>query len=309
MSLASIRLFCDVVREGNFSRGAARNGITQSAASQRIRSLEQELGVELIDRSTRPCGLTPSGQLYYEGCRDILERYERLEDIVLSKTSVLRGRVVVASIYSADVPHLNEVRERFTGEHPGASVQIHYLQPAAVHEWIESRRSDIGILSYAERWPDLARIPLRDETMVAVFRVGHRLSARRRVHPRDLVGERLIGFDAGLRISQEIRSYLRRHRGRPTVESTFDNIDSIKAAVAETDGVGILPQRTVRVEVARGVLTTAELRPTLIRPLALVYRRDRALPPIAASWAKYLRAHDTPGPVRPHPADGGREVR
>lgn len=309
MSLASIRLFCDVVREGNFSRGAARNGITQSAASQRIRSLEQELGVELIDRSTRPCGLTPSGQLYYEGCRDILERYERLEDVVLRKTSVLRGRVVVASIYSADVPHLNDVREGFTAEHPRVSVQIRYLQPAAVHEWVASRRSDIGILSYAERWPDLARIPLREETMVAVFRVGHRLSARRRVHPRDLAGERLIGFDAGLRISQEIRSYLRRHRGQPTVESTFDNIDSIKAAVAETDGVGILPQRTVRVEVARGVLTTAGLEPTLIRPLALVHRRDRPLPPLVAAWAKYLRAHDTPAPVRPYRADGGRGGR
>ena len=208
MSLDSIRLFCDVVREGNFSRGAARNGITQSAASQRIRSLEQELGVELIDRSTRPCGLTPSGQLYYEGCRDILERYERLEDVVLRKTSVLRGRVDVASIYSADVPHLNEVREGFTAEHPRASVQIHYLQPAAVHEW-----------------------------------------------------------------------------------------------------VGILPQRTVRVEVARGVLTTAELEPTLIRPLALVHRRDRPLPPLVAAWAKYLRAHDTPAPVRPYRAAGGRGGR
>lgn len=307
MSLASIRLFCDVVQEGNFSRGAERNGITQSAASQRIRSLEEELGVELIDRSTRPCGLTPSGQLYYEGCREILERYERLEDIVVRKVSYLRGRVVVASIYSADIPHLNEVREAFTAAHPQVSVHIHYLQPRAVHEWVESGRSGIGILSYADRWPDLARIPLRDETMVAVFRTGHRLSERRRVAPRDLVGERLIGFDAELRISREIRSYLRRHHTQPTVESSFDNIDSIKAAVAETDGVGILPQRTVRVEVARGVLVTAELEPTLIRPLSLVHRRDRALPPLVASWVKYLRARHTPASIRPRRAEAGEE--
>ncbi len=307
MSLASIRLFCDVVREGNFSRGAERNGITQSAASQRIRGLEDELGVELVDRSTRPCGLTPSGQLYYEGCRDILERYERLEDVVARKASCLRGRVVVASIYSADVPHLNEVRAAFTSEHPHVSVHIRYLQPRAVHEWVESGKSDIGILSYADRWPDLARIPLRDETMVAVFRTGHRLAERRRVEPRDLAGERLIGFDAELRISREIRSYLRRHHTQPTVESSFDNIDSIKAAVAETDGVGILPQRTVRVEVARGVLVTAELEPTLMRPLALVHRRDRALSPLAASWVKYLRARDAPAPVRTRQAETAEE--
>ena len=293
-----IRIFCDVAQEGNFSRGAERNGITQSAASQRIRSLEEELGVELIDRSTRPCGLTAWGKVYYEGCREILERYERLEREVAGTAAPLRGRVRIASIYSADVPHLNEIRAGFQEEHPQVGIQIHYLQPQAVHDWVQNDRCDLGILSYADRWPDLAAIPLRDEKMVAVFRVGHRLSARAKIGPLDFSEERLIGFDANLRISREIRSYLRRHGVQPTVETSFDNIDSIKAAVAETDGVGILPQRTVRVEVARGVLDTADLRPTLVRPLALVHRRDRALSPLVDILAQYLREHDTPTSVR-----------
>ena len=76
MSLATIKLFCDVAQHGNFSKGAELHGITQSAASQRIRGLEDDLGVELIDRSTRPCGLTHVGKVYYEGCREILDRYD-----------------------------------------------------------------------------------------------------------------------------------------------------------------------------------------------------------------------------------------
>lgn len=294
MSLATIKLFCDVAQHGNFSKGADLHGITQSAASQRIRGLEDDLGVELIDRSTRPCGLTHVGKVYYEGCREILDRYDRLQREVVGSVGPFRGTVNVASIYSADVAHLNEIREGFQELNPEVKIQIQYLQPQGVQESVRQGKSDFGILSYPDRWPDLAHIPLRDERMVAVFRVGHRLHGRTRHRPADLADERLIGFDASLRISREIRSYLRRHGVQPTVESSFDNIDTIKAAVSETDGVGILPRRTVRVEVARGVLATADLQPTLIRPLAIVHRRDRALPPVVDAFVHYLRDHDLP---------------
>ncbi|MSR22065.1 MAG: LysR family transcriptional regulator [Gemmatimonadetes bacterium] len=295
MSIASIKLFCDVAQHGNFSKGAEVNGITQSAASQRIRGLEEDIGVELIDRSTRPCGLTSLGKIYYEGCKEILDRYERLQREVAGSWGPLRGTVNVASIYSADVAHLNDTREGFHKLHPDVKVQIQYLQPQGVQDSVRQGKSDFGILSYPDdRSPDLALIPFRDERMVAVFRPGHRLQGRVRVRPSDLADEPLIGFDANLRISREIRSYLRRHGVQPTMESSFDNIDTIKAAVSETDGVGILPQRTVRVEVARGVLATAELHPALVRPLALVHRRDRAFSPIVDTFMRYLREHDLP---------------
>jgi DNA-binding transcriptional LysR family regulator len=294
MPLATIKLFCDVAQHGSFSKGAELNGVTQSAASQRIRGLEEELGVELVDRSTRPCGLTSWGKIYYEGCREILDRYERLQREVAGSSGPFKGTVNIASIYSADVAHLNEIREGFQQANPDVKIHIHYLQPQGVQDWVRRGKCDFGILSYPDRWPDLANVPLRDERMVAVFRKGHRLAARTRVEPVDFQDERLIGFDANLRISKEIRSYLRRHGVHPTVESSFDNIDTIKAAVSETDGVGILPQRTVRVEVARGVLVTADLFPTLIRPLAIVHRRDRALPPLVEALVRHLREHDLP---------------
>jgi DNA-binding transcriptional LysR family regulator len=296
MSLEALKIFCDVAQYGSFSRGAELNGITQSAASQRVRTLEEDLGIELVDRSTRPCRLTPPGQVYYEGCREILDKYSRLVQDVAGSVGPLRGRVNVASIYSADVAHLNEVRESFQRVHPEVKIQIHYLQPQGVYDSVRAEKCDFGILSYPDRWQDLTRIPLREERMVAVFRPGHRLSSRAQVEPRDLVGERLIGFDANLRISREIRSYLKRHGVHPTVESSFDNIDTIKAAVSETDGVGILPRRTVRVEVARGVLATADLLPTLTRPLSIVYRRDRVPAPLVGQLIDYLREHDIPTP-------------
>ena len=82
MQLESLKIFCDVVRWASFSRGAAENGISQSSASQAVHQLEVRLGVKLIDRSKRPLVLTPQGKVYYEGCKELVDRYLELENRV-----------------------------------------------------------------------------------------------------------------------------------------------------------------------------------------------------------------------------------
>jgi DNA-binding transcriptional LysR family regulator len=77
MQFETLKIFCDVVRWASFSRGAAENGISQSSASQAVRQLEKRLGVELIDRSKRPLVPTRHGQLYYQGCKELVGRYWR----------------------------------------------------------------------------------------------------------------------------------------------------------------------------------------------------------------------------------------
>ena len=77
--MQTMRLFRDVALSRSFSRAAAEHGITQSAASQRIGALEKRLGVTLIDRSVRPPGLTPAGELYLRECRELIDRYDQLE--------------------------------------------------------------------------------------------------------------------------------------------------------------------------------------------------------------------------------------
>ena len=79
MQLEALKIFCDVARWASFSRGAAENGISQSSASQAVHQLEVRLGVKLIDRSKRPLVLTPHGNVYYEGCKDLVGRYLEIE--------------------------------------------------------------------------------------------------------------------------------------------------------------------------------------------------------------------------------------
>ena len=74
MQFESLKVFCDVARHRSVSQAAAANDVSQSAASQIVLQLEKRLGVKLIDRSTRPLQLTREGQVYYDGCRGLVEQ-------------------------------------------------------------------------------------------------------------------------------------------------------------------------------------------------------------------------------------------
>src|SRR5688572_20026612 len=113
MRLKPLSIFCDVVGWRSFSRAASENGISQSAASQVVNHLEQDLGVRLIDRSKRPFVLTPEGERYYAGCRKLVERYKALEEEVRSMHDEITGRLRVASIYSVGLHLMSRYVQRF----------------------------------------------------------------------------------------------------------------------------------------------------------------------------------------------------
>lgn len=298
MHLEALGIFCDVVRHQSFSRAAAANAMSQSAASQAVRQIEDRLGAQLIDRSQRPWQLTPEGKLFFQGCRDIIERYHELEDAVRRRQQPAGYTVRVASIYSIPLHDLSEYVDRFNGLAAGASVEIEYMHPDRVYGHILDDQSDIGLISFANPARGLTVIPWRDQKMEVACRPGHRIARRHRerrgVPPGDLAGEPFVTFDRGLAVRREIDRFLRRHEVDVTVAAEFDNIENIKQAVEDGAGIAILPAHSVRQEVRRRALVSVPFRlptdtPPLIRPLSIVHRRKRRLNPAVTEFIKLLR--------------------
>ncbi len=304
MQLDAIQLFCDIAREGSISGGARLHGVTQSAASQRTMALERELGVQLIDRGRRPLQLTLAGEIYREGCREILDRYEQLKHQIaepVGPAGAIRGSVRVAAIYSAGIDLLKRVAQQFEADHPEVRVRVDYHQPGTVHERVRDQRVDFGIISYPQRWRGLVAQPLREETMVVVCRTGHPLAACAVLGPAMLVNQPLVGFDSSLPIASQISTYLRRHGGNSAMSHTFDNIDTIKAYVSHSDEAAILPHRAVAREVEDGVLTVIRLEPALSRLVAIVTPPHRSQSAAARALIEALTADSAPS-KEPEPA-------
>jgi DNA-binding transcriptional LysR family regulator len=290
MQFESLRVFCDIARLRSFSQAAALHDMTQSAASQIVHMLETRLGGQLIDRSTRPLHLTPLGRAYYEGCRKLVEEYLALEARLKEDRATLSATVVVAAIYSVSLSDLGEFKERFRALQPTANVSLEYLHPDEVYDKVHQGTADFGLVSFPRKGRDLNVLPWREEPMVLACAPRHPLASRPRVRAVDLHEQTYIGFNRALVIRRQVDRFLRAHHVIPQVVLEFDNIESIKRAVEDNAGIALLPEPTVRREVAAGTLVARPLEgQRFLRPLGVIYRRHHDLSSFALRFMELLR--------------------
>jgi DNA-binding transcriptional LysR family regulator len=288
MNVKSLKVFCDVAGRRSFSLGAAASGVTQSCASQIIRGLEDSLGVRLIDRSRRPLALTPEGKVYYDGCRKLVQNYFALEEEVHSLHQEFEGRVRVASIYSIGMVYGKDLVAEFQHRYPRATVHIEYQHPDRVYQLVSENQVDLGLVSYPQSSRLIGVTAWRSEAMVLVCAPRHELARRRRSLPlRELNGLSIVGFARELRMRRCLDHDLAARGVSLDVVMEFDNVDTIKRAVAVNTGVSLLPEPTVRHEVREGTLVRVDVEGlNLSRPLGILSRRGSELSRTAQAFVR-----------------------
>lgn len=276
MTLTNLRLIRDVAHHHSVSKAAHLNGITQSAASQRIRELETQLGIELFDHSRRPLAVTTAGKLYLDYCRDVLRRHDELEAAFRGLRKDGRGTVRLAAIYSVGLSEMSEIEGRFSTQFPDAELRVSYLRPEKVHQAVVDDDADLGLMSYAESSREVVALPWREEEMVVAVAPDHPLSRRNSVPASALEGELFVGLDEDLPINNQIGRYLRDHKVNVEMALHFDNLQMVKEAVAHGAGISIIPKRTMRQELLQGRIIALRLDPAeLYRPVRIVHRRRK----------------------------------
>jgi len=285
------KLFRDVAHARSLSRAAAQNGISQSAATQHIQELEKRLGVQLLDRSTRPLGLTSAGKLYAELCRDVLRREEDFIAALDEVKAHVEGTVRVASIYSIGLSEMARLRDQFSEICPGGQLQVEYLRPDKVYEAVLEDHADLGFISYPESRRELTVIPWREERMTVAVYPSHPFATQRVVLPTDLDGQDFIAFDEEVIIRRELDHFFRESGVNISIVMQFDNIQSIKEAVALGSGISILPEQTIQTELEQHRLVSIPLHaPDLIRPTGIIHRRKKKLNRVSREFLELVTA-------------------
>lgn len=283
------RLFRDIARERSISRAAAAHGISQSAASQRLQELERQLGLALVDRSTRPLGLTDAGRLYLDFCQDALRLHAGLEASLQELKSEVEGVVRVAAIYSVGLYEMTHLQDEFARRHPRAVLEVEYLRPEKVYEAVLSDRADLGLVSYPESTRGLAVLPWREERMVVACAPPHPLAGSASLRPEDLRGRDFVAFDRDLPIRRELDRFLRERGVQVRIAMQFDNIPMVKEALGLGTAVSILPEPMLRADVMQGRLRAIPLEARLVRPLGIVHQRKRKFQRAVRLFLELLR--------------------
>jgi len=300
-SLEFLKVYCDVARHRSFSQAAVANHVSQSAVSQIVLTLEKHLGVQLVDRSTRPLQLTPLGRQYYEGCNALVEQYRELEASVRSGQIEIDATVQVAAIYSVGLGDMGQHVERFAARHPGARVHVEYLHPDRVYERVNDGTADFGLVSFPRKTRDLNALPWRDEEMILGCAPGHPLAQYRGIRPAQLEGEKYVGFDRELVIRRQVDRFLREQGVSVDVVMEFDSIENIKKAIEIGAGVALLPEPTLRQEVEAGRLVAVPVEGArLCRPLGIILNRHHKLTTTVLRFIDLLREADPSTPENNH---------
>jgi DNA-binding transcriptional LysR family regulator len=298
MQFEALQVFCDIARCRSFSQAAAAQHppLSQSAASQIVHQLEKRLGVQLINRATRPLQLTELGQAYYEGCRVLVERYLELEASIKQGRPRLKTTVQVAAIYSVGLGDMGQYVERFADEQPFVKVHIEYLHSHRVVERVLDGSVDLGLVSFPRKSRSLVVLPWREEEMVLACHPANPLARYKAVRPEQLAGEKYIGFDRDLGIRRQVDRFLRQQGVTVEVALEFDNIENIKKGIEVAGGVALLPEPTLRQEVEAGLLVARPLADCrFVRPLAIITRRQTRPSLAAQRFIDLLRENGGPG--------------
>ena len=285
MELRQLRYLVALSEEGHFTRAAAREHIAQPALSQQIRKLEDELGLRLVERTTRSVALTDAGSLLVGRARRILGEVEAAQAEIKGLTGLETGHVTVGAIHTMGPVDLSLPLATFHERYPGVELTVREHSSEELAEMLRDDELDLAFLSVTERIEShgLGLHQLVSEELAVIVPPEHALAGRRRIRMAELVGEEFISYREGARL-RELLMAAGDHAGfRPEVKLESNESQRIRRLVARGLGVAILPRSdTSGPGAAVGVATLVE--PSLRRDITLAWRDGRRHSPAASEF-------------------------
>jgi LysR family transcriptional activator of glutamate synthase operon len=290
MELRQLRYLVALAEERNFTRAASSEHIAQPALSQQIRRLEDELGLALVERTTRRVSLTGAGELLVVRARRILTELEAAETELQALRGVYTGHVTIGAMHTMGPVDLSLALALFNERHPNVEFTVREQSSEEMAEMLRVDELDLAFLSVTERVEShgLGLYQLVSEELVAVLSRQHRLGRRRRVRMAELADERFISFRQGSRLRELLVGGGRSAGFEPRVTLESNEPQRIRRLVARGLGVAILP-RSDALRPGPDVHVARLVEPSLSRDITLAWREGRRHAPAAAEFLDLSR--------------------
>ncbi|WP_420712309.1 LysR substrate-binding domain-containing protein [Streptomyces sp. NRRL S-920] len=300
-SLAQLRAFAAVAEHLHFRDAAAAIGMSQPALSGAVAALEEALGVQLLERTTRKVLLSPAGERLAVRVRAVLGEVEALLEEADAVKAPFTGALRLGVIPTV-APYLLPTLITLVHEtYPDLDLQVHEEQTSSLLEGLAAGRLDLLLLAVPLGMPGVTELPLFDEDFVLVTPLDHWLGGREGI-PREALKElNLLLLDEGHCLRDQALDICREAgRADAPVTTTAAGLSTLVQLVAGGLGVTLLPRTAVRVETSRSnqLLTGYFADPAPTRRIALAMRTGAARAAEYEELAEALRGAVRPLPVR-----------
>lgn len=288
MNVKQLRAFLAVAECLSFAQAGERLHLSQPALSLAIKSLEEDLGGQLLTRTTRNVALTPEGETLLPLARQLLADWDNTEELLRQRFTLQMGKVSVAAMPSFAGNLLPGALKVFRGRYPRVNVAVHDVVNEQVLEMVRHRRVELGIGFEPESSNSLLFTPFYMDRFVAVVAADSPLAKRAEVTWSELLREDFIALQrpSAVRLLLE-QAILARH-GKLSVAFESHQLSTIGRMVANGLGVSAVPSLCIEQMQELGAVCVSLVEPRIERRIGLTMLADHKLSAAAQALREVL---------------------
>lgn len=296
MELRQFLAFKEVVERGGFTRAANHLHLTQSAVSQQVKALEEELGAALLHRICRQVRLTDAGQVFLTHVKQILAQVEDAQSDVAEVVEGVKGNYRVACIPSIGPSLLPHLIVAFRQTFPNVDLQTRVGTETQLLTWLKEGAVDICITGLPVVCEDVEEKVVLQEKFVLAVPVEHHFAGRITIKLEELLSEHLISLPRNSVISSWFSTLCHEVGFKPNVVFESDDLNTRLGMVAAGLGISVESQYQVGGNGFKGIVTVEVQQPALLRDISVIWRqgghRHRNVENFLSVFDQVVRQHD-----------------
>jgi DNA-binding transcriptional LysR family regulator len=291
MDLDQLHTFLEIVRLKSFSKAAQTCYRTQPAISAQVRQLEQELNTQLFERFGSRISLTTAGRILCQFAEQILSLRRQAGDAIAELERTPRGELVIAANEATCIYVLPKVFSEYKRQFPNVQLLVERSYGSRIVEALLENVADFGITQLPIQERRIQVVKIHSDEIKVIVAAGHPLAGKRSVAAAELVDYPLLLPKYGTTRAR-LNEWLELVEDSVNVSMELDSTEMVKRFVMAGLGISFLAVSHCLDDLAAGRLCALSLEPEpMLRRIALVYRKDKALSKAALGFIQVVLAH------------------
>lgn len=239
MEIRQFVYFTEVAKLQSFTKAAEKLHISQPALSKMVKSLEEEMGVQLLDRTNLK--LTDAGEIVYKKARNILQQVNDVTSSLSDLTNLKKGTLRIGIPSIVGTLFFPPIIAKFRHLYPGISIKISEYGAKRVEKWIEEDLIELGIAVMPVDEQSFNTVPFIEEDMIVIMRKDHPLSGRKSLTLTELRDEDFVFFQEDFTLHGLLKTACRQEGFEPTIVLESNQWDFVAEMVEAGLGISLFP--------------------------------------------------------------------
>jgi DNA-binding transcriptional LysR family regulator len=310
VTLRQIQAFLAVTELGSFTRAADRLGISQPALSQLVRELEAQLGMRLIDRTSRRTEVADNAVAFEQAMRSLMARFSDVVTAAVDLASLKDGRLCIAAPPTFSAIVMPAAIAEFKKAHPGVHLEL-IDTTDAIEDLVAKGLVDLGLGTFAAELDAIDRTVLMRDSLKVFVSPDSPIAKNENPTWKDLAAQPKIGLTLESGIRRLVDTIFASNAIDIDYAFTVRSMATALAFVESGLGVAVLPSYALALKGKRRIVAMPLNSPSVTRDICLIKRRGRALTPAARQFSTTVRKWTRialPDGIEPAPGEGMESI-